>query len=247
MNKITLLLITVLCALGSTAQIRLVAVDPNANQVSIKNFGSSTVDISAYRLCSEFTYTPDLTSITLVSGSLNLAAGATVVVQGFAIDATGADLGLYLPTGAFSDANAMVDFTQWLSAGNGRESVAVTKGIWSTGDFITGNGPYFYIGDGNQNGLNFWSTTPLSTDELGLTVQVSVFPNPMLSESVFTFSKNLVNATLTLWNVQGKKVKQISVSGNKASIKREELGAGTYFYTVIENNKHITKGKLIIE
>jgi len=50
----------------------------------------------------------------------------------------------------------MVDFTQWGAGGIGRESVAVTKGIWSTGDFICGSDPFNYIGDGVQNGLNYW-------------------------------------------------------------------------------------------
>ena len=50
----------------------------------------------------------------------------------------------------------MIDFTQWGSASNGRESVAVTKGIWSPGDFIEIADTYNYTGNGNQNGVNFW-------------------------------------------------------------------------------------------
>ena len=44
--------------------------------------------------------------------------------------------------------------------GLGRESVAVTKGIWGMGDFLDGPAPYDYIGDGTQNGVKFWTSTP---------------------------------------------------------------------------------------
>ena len=79
------------------------------------------------------------------------------------MDDAGADLGLYLPVvnatnsnADFADSEMMIDFTQWGSSGNGRESVAVTKGIWSAGDFVFRSDFYNYIGDGEQNGVEFW-------------------------------------------------------------------------------------------
>ena len=93
----------------------------------------------------------------VVSGSLVLAPGETVVLDGWAIDDTAADLGLYAPSGAFSDSEAMLDFTQWGSAGNGRESVAVTKGIWTAGDFMDDLPEYCYTGNGTtENGRDQW-------------------------------------------------------------------------------------------
>jgi len=149
-------LIFLLSQFDVVAQIRLLNFDPTADQLTIKNFGTSTVDISSYRLCALLTYTSDLTTLTVESGSLNLTAGAQVILSGWALTDAASDLGIFLGTGAFSDAAAMVDFTQWGSAGNGRESVAVTKGIWTAGDFISGNAPYAYTGDGLQNGLSYW-------------------------------------------------------------------------------------------
>ena len=77
------------------------------------------------------------------------------MLDGFNIDHV-ADLTLDAPTGAFSDADALLDFTQWGRSGNGRESVAVTKGIWNVGDFRTDAPEYCYIGDGMENGVDFW-------------------------------------------------------------------------------------------
>jgi len=44
-----------------------------------------------------------------------------------------------------------------LSPGNGRESVAVAKGIWGTGDFVDAAGPYSYVGNGTDTGVAFWT------------------------------------------------------------------------------------------
>ena len=53
----------------------------------------------------------------------------------------------------------MHDFVQWGSAGNGRESVAVGKGIWTAGDFIStapeGHSVEF---DGAGNAASDWKS-----------------------------------------------------------------------------------------
>ena len=138
--------------------IRLLCVNPNTNQVTIKNFGTNTIDISNHRLCSKFSYTNSGLSsdMNIISGSLVLAPGDSVTLDGFSLDELGADLGLYAPAGGFADTLALLDFTQWQSASNGRESVAVAKGIWGTGDFRTDFPTYCYFGNGIENGVSFW-------------------------------------------------------------------------------------------
>jgi len=147
--------------------IRITGVDPVNDQITISNFGSETIDISAYRLCSEFNYTPDLSSLTTVDGDLALESASAVTMTGFALTDEAADIGLYLPEGGFGSADAMVDFFQWGSDGNGRESVAVEKGIWTAGEFAEGSGPFAYTGDGLENGLSVWEVeeTRIALDE----------------------------------------------------------------------------------
>jgi len=136
--------------------IRLLCVDPLTDKITIKNFGTETIDISDFRVCSKFSY-GTINTLNVISGSLNLAAGQEVEIDGFTLDNSAADLGLYFSTGAFSDTAAMADFTQWGSAGNGRESVAVSKGIWTAGDFIDASPQYCYIGNGStENGVTYW-------------------------------------------------------------------------------------------
>jgi len=138
--------------------IRISCVDPTTNKIIVKNFGTDAQDISNYRFCSLFSYTTDIaTDMTVTSGTLIIAGGQTVELTGFSLTDAAADLGLYLPTGAFTNIAAMVDFTQWGSGGNGRESVAVTKGIWSAGDFIEDHPEFCYTGNGTtENGVTFW-------------------------------------------------------------------------------------------
>ena len=139
--------------------IRLLCVNPLNDEVTIKNFGTLTRDISNHRLCSKFAYTNSglATDMNVISGSLTLAPGDTVVLDGFSLDDVAADLGLYIPTGSFADSSNILDFTQWGSAGNGRESVAVAAGIWSAGDYMMDVAEYCYTGNGtNENGVNFW-------------------------------------------------------------------------------------------
>ena len=139
--------------------IRLSCVEPTTDKIILKNFGTEAQDISQYRLCAGADYTTSGIGLdmTVANGNLILQPGQTIELTGFAIDDIGSDVGIYLPTGAFSDPAAMVDFTQYGSAGNPREGVAVAKGIWTAGDFMTDLPEWCYTGDGTtENGVTFW-------------------------------------------------------------------------------------------
>jgi len=142
--------------------VRFTTVVPETDQVTIENFGTETVDISSYRLCSKFSYTSGwgLQDLNVTAGSLNLAPWASVTLDWFAFDDTSADLWLYEPTGGFSSSDAMSDFVQRWSAGNGRESVANAKGIWTSGEFLDENAPFTYPGDGTSYGVTVWNDIP---------------------------------------------------------------------------------------
>ncbi|MEM6633725.1 MAG: hypothetical protein AAF694_28895, partial [Bacteroidota bacterium] len=172
-KSITLFCSLVLLLGAAKGQIRILQVDPLTDEISIKNFGASMEDISDYRLCSRFGYTQNLTSaVTTLSGSPMLMGGDTLVVS-WPIDDASADVGLYLAAGSFGSADAMVDFMQYGGAGIGRESVANTKTIWTTGDFIAGDGPYTYTGNGTENGAGFWEAAPAAEASMIRFLQVN--------------------------------------------------------------------------
>ncbi|MFY0591765.1 Ig-like domain-containing protein [Roseivirga sp.] len=148
-------------ALASGPQIRLTKVDVPNNRVIIKNFGGTALDISGYWFCHSFAY-HQVSDGTVVNGSTNLAAGAQVeLTLSQALNNAGSDLSFY-SSPSFGASAAMVDFTQWGSGGNGRENVAVAKGIWTAGQFVNATATeIYYGGTGTENGLSNWSTTPL--------------------------------------------------------------------------------------
>jgi hypothetical protein len=152
---------------------RLSCVDPIQDRITLKNFGESSINLSDYRFCSKSTYTANgiATDMTIVSGSLNLSPGASVTLTGFSLDDDAADLALYLPTGAYTDTLAMVDFVQWGGAGIGREAVAASKGIWTAGTYISDGPEYCYTGTGKENGEPQWdgNDAPIAKNDINST------------------------------------------------------------------------------
>ncbi|MDH3712203.1 MAG: hypothetical protein OER04_20110, partial [Cyclobacteriaceae bacterium] len=174
MKKVLILLPLAILAFSLDAQIRLTSVDPVIQNITIRNFGSTAIDISDYRLCSNLNYSIDLDTdplVSIVSGDFVLSQDEEVTVNwatvgGLNID--GRDAGLYLPGApniGFDDPVQMVDFMQYLGSfpfPTGRENVAEAKGIWTAGTFVTGEAPYTYNGNGSDIGVSFWEgVTPV--------------------------------------------------------------------------------------
>ena len=188
-------------------QFKLLVVDPVADTVTIKNFGTTTENVGAYRLCSLISYRTLSSQTTVVSGSLNLAPNAevTVSISGNYLNDTAADLGLYLPTGNFGDPANMVDFTQWGSSPNGRENVAVSAGIWTAGTFINVAAPYEFNGGVADFGVNFWDTL-LSVNNLEASSSFNVYPNPSNSILNIELNGSQSNLTFEVFDILGKQI-----------------------------------------
>ncbi|MEK6151957.1 hypothetical protein WIW50_01790 [Flavobacteriaceae bacterium 3-367] len=111
------------------------------DEIEIYNNGDVTVDLASYWLCfgpGAYFRIGDPAMTDVVSGSVNLAPGEFLVVSAVSLsapDAAGA-VGLYINNTNFADANTIRDFVQWGAAGNAREIVAVTAGIWNAGGFV---------------------------------------------------------------------------------------------------------------
>ncbi|WP_162843302.1 T9SS type A sorting domain-containing protein [Ichthyenterobacterium magnum] len=228
----------------TNAQIRIVEVDPAAETVKIHNYGGSTVNIANYRLCSLIAYRTLSSQTTVQSGSLNLGPNQDVVVSingGGYLNDTAADLGLYLATGSFGDATRMVDFMQWGSGGNGRESVAVTKGIWTAGTFVNVSPPYEYTGNGGQNGASFWDTL-LGIDDFENSSSFSVYPNPTDSMLNIQLKSGISNGNLEVFDILGKLVLSQGLnSENLSEINVAHLNSGLYLIKISAEDKSETQ------
>lgn len=246
MKKNYLLLLFLLASFSTLfAQVRLVRVEPSTNTVVIQNYGGTTVDISSWWTCHLFAYA-QLSNGTVNSGSLNLAPGAQVnVTISSTMNTTASDLGLY-NTSSFGSTAAMEDFVQWGSGGNGRENVAVAKGIWDAGTFIAGGvtPPYAYTGNGTtDNGVTFWDSF-LSVGESNFEKQVGIFPNP--NNGSFKISSSLYPITqIKIFNILGELIYEQDPNQVFSMDMNLKLNAGIYMVELHSNNLKVVKRAII--
>ncbi|MEW4924735.1 T9SS type A sorting domain-containing protein [Algibacter sp. 2305UL17-15] len=233
-------------ALSLKAQIRFIEVNTSTNIIKIKNFGASTIDIGSYQLC-DFPAYPALNTLTVTSGSLNLAAGAEVTVDissGITMNTANGELGLYIG-GPFGTASNMRDYIQWGSPGHTRENVANNALIWVTGTFISPSAPlpYQYTGNGatNNDGVAYWDPT-LSIEDFDTKTKFSLFPNPVASKLNLKFSNNTENETITIYNLLGEIVlRKESNTNNFLEMDVSGLSSGLYMVRVNTTNKRFVK------
>ncbi|MCB0760331.1 MAG: T9SS type A sorting domain-containing protein [Flavobacteriales bacterium] len=166
--KYKLLLSTFLCVLTVSmlrGQIHITEVRVDLGDGDMYNTSAMTVNISSYWLCNFPTY-DQLSTLTVVCGSLNLAPGEYVAIEGFGISAADGECGLYSSPNYASSA-AIVDYVEWGSTGHFRSSTAVAGGVWTTGAFAPAMAAGQSIGvDGNGYAASNWVlyTTPTICD-----------------------------------------------------------------------------------
>lgn len=229
------------------AQIRLVEVDPQNDTAIIKNFGTSTVDIANYWFCTLFVYN-QLSSFTVVNGSLNLAVGATVELSGLSLNNNDGDMGLYLPgsSGNFGQQSFMVDFMQWGDAGNGRESVANTKGIWTSGEFLAGSGPFYYTGNGTENGASSWAQGTLNTNDEFLNSALTIYPNPVKENITIQELQNVRLKSAVFYDMTGKLITTRNLTNTfTGNISLKNLNSGIYTLKVSDDKGRTITRKII--
>jgi len=253
--------ITLLCILFNiyfaSSQIRMTQVDPFTDQVTIHNFGTTMEPLNGYWFCTKITYGP-FASATVVSGSLNLAAGAdvTIVVNTLAkLDNVASDLSIYFTNaGGFGVATNMVDFMQYgddFPAGFGREGEAVSQGLWAAGTFILGDpAPWAYTGsNGTQNGVNFWTSATLSINDEQFASEVSLYPNPVKENlNVRELERiNLKNASV--YDISGRLIKLADLNNNllEKIIDLRNIQSGLYVLKLTDIQGRVLTKKFVKE
>jgi hypothetical protein len=89
--------------------------------------------------------------------------------------------------------------------------------------------------------------TNLSSNENSDETIFSIFPNPFSTATTLQTIGNLKNATLTIYNSLGSKVKQVkNITGQTVYLLRENFQSGLYFIQLTDENKIIAVEKLII-
>ncbi|MGZ3866086.1 MAG: T9SS type A sorting domain-containing protein [Bacteroidia bacterium] len=74
-----------------------------------------------------------------------------------------------------------------------------------------------------------------------------ISPNPFSDKTTLSFSRNLNNATLTLFDATGRQTKVLkNITGQMISVYRNEMPAGVYIIELKEENTILAKEKVIV-
>ncbi len=79
-------------------------------------------------------------------------------------------------------------------------------------------------------------------------IQVKVMPNPMQNGAWIQLKglSSPESISLQLFDVNGKRVRQVNGNGNNIWLNRSDLPSGMYFFTILKQGKWQASGKLIV-
>ena len=115
--------------------------------------------------------------------------------------------------------------------------------------YNTGNIYFDYNANVRTNTTFNQIPTTVGINEIVTKDGISVYPNPFTNSTKFVFNNKKGNSkyTLELYDITGKKVREITnITENYYDLNRENLKAEIYFYKVVDNENQIGVGKLII-
>jgi len=154
--------------------------------VELANFSNAPIDVSGYFLClGPGTYRA-IGDLEILAGESATIAPGQFLVVGYSLPDNSGGLGLYESnTGVFVDPEVLADFVQYGEAGSIRESVAVSAGIWTDGDFVTlpSSSSSSLAYDGTGNSSSDWeaatptvgtANVPLGTTTFNVTITNSI-------------------------------------------------------------------------
>ena len=99
---------------------------------------------------------------------------------------------------------------------------------------------------GNSDSTYYYYRDLTSGIKDNIAVSFINYPNPFNQQTTFYFNADLKDASMELFDAQGKKVLDKLCSGKVISIQRNNLNAGIYFVRIIENGKSVANSRLVI-
>jgi N-acetylneuraminic acid mutarotase len=110
---------------------------------------------------------------------------------------------------------------------------------------------YCGTGTSGTNYNDFWEFGTLSgINEIAVKGEIAnVFPNPVATTSTISLTNgNVTNGILEISDVTGKIIREEkNLSGNSFQLRKENLDAGIYFFTIKNENEIVGSGKFIVE
>lgn len=114
--------------------------------------------------------------------------------------------------------------------------------------FVIGNKAYAGVGTNGTNFRDFWEfDKTLGATENQQPTAFSIYPNPIETHFTLTCPSAYGTAQFTLFDASGQRVMQTTLLNTHTSLSRNELPAGTYFYTLQADGTIPQTGTLIFK
>ena len=235
MKKIILIILLAVFTFNADAVLRVKNIDQTLGQITVQNYASIAYSYDLFVIAVGVQYY--VLSAILISGTLTgMTPGATAVIgltipPGFA---AGESISIWYPGSLPSNATPinLVDFLQYGSAGNAYESVAVTAGTWTLGDFISVPFPINFNGGISDYGINFYGTF-VGIDNPNTANDISIYPNPCVDYSIIDIPQEIVideSIVAEIYNAEGKLIEVTDkISDPLFNVNTSKLQTGFYF------------------
>lgn len=116
--------------------------------------------------------------------------------------------------------------------------------------FSINNKGYFGTGTNGTNMNDFWEFNP-ALEGLGEIenekISISIYPNPAVDQITFNIPDSFVekNLDINLYNYTGQLIMKTVLNESQFIYYRNNLPSGTYFYTINNTSKTLTRGTFI--
>ncbi|TGD56921.1 T9SS type A sorting domain-containing protein [Flavobacterium humi] len=117
---------------------------------------------------------------------------------------------------------------------------------------VAGEGNGKFIADHGGFGFDYWVAkvcdSALNTEENDFgNSGITVYPNPMVSDGVLRFNRQLYNCKVEINDIYGQTIATLQyVSGNEMAIDKKRLPSGVYFLKITDTDKKVIAIKKII-
>lgn len=77
--------------------------------------------------------------------------------------------------------------------------------------------------------------------------KITIYPNPFSTQATIAFSEEQRNTTIKITDMLGQEIKSIHFAGRQLVLDKAEMKAGIYFVQITDEQRHITKTKIVIQ
>ncbi len=124
---------------------------------------------------------------------------------------------------------------------------AYVGGDFFTNPFIVGSDTLIPTGTEDVFIAKYNCNLDAGVNEIAIQDPISISPNPFSSSTTIQFTTTPKNAELNIYNLYGQEIRSIkNISSNKTDLNRGDLLSGIYFVRLVEGEKLIGVGKIII-